>query len=124
MSDERKRILSMLAEGKITADEAEELLNALYSEKDKQQPIRKEAKFLRIKVWENGKDKVNVNVPLSLAKVAMKFIPEEAKDQMSAKQIDLDEIIREIQCGASAGKIVEVEDEEDGKMVRVEIYID
>lgn len=120
MSDERRRILDMLAEGKITAAEAEDLMNALYAEKDKQVPTRKEAQFLRIRVSEAGKNKVNVNVPLSLAKVAMKFIPDDAKNQMADKNIDLDAIIREIQCGVPAGKIVEVEDGED----RVEIFID
>lgn len=119
MSEERKRILSMLAEGKISAEEAEELLNALYGEKDKQ-VVRKEAKFLRVKVWEFGKEKVNVNVPLSLAKIAMKFIPEDARAHMADQKIDLDEIIREIQSGTSAGKIVEVEDGDE----RVEVYID
>lgn len=120
MSDERRRILEMLAEGKVTAAEAEDLLNALYAEKDKQQPVRKEAQFLRIRVYEAGKNKVNVNVPLSLAKVAMKFIPDEAKNQMADKNIDLDSIIREIQNGVPAGKLVEVEDDDE----RVEIFID
>lgn len=119
MSEERKRILQMLAEGKISADEADELLTTLGGEKDK--PIaRKEAKFLRIRIWEDGSDKVNVNIPLSLAKVAMKFIPNEAKKQLSEKDISLEDIIREIQYGAPAGKIVEVEDEES----RIEVFIE
>lgn len=120
MSEERKRILEMLAEGKITATEAEDLLNALYADKDKQAPIRKEAHFLRVRICEGGKSKVNVNVPLSLAKVAMRFIPEDAKMQMADKNIDLDDIIREIQNGVSAGKIVEIEDDD----TRVEVFVD
>ncbi len=31
MTEERKKILDMLADGKITSDEAEKLLNAVYS---------------------------------------------------------------------------------------------
>ncbi len=120
MSEERKRILQMLADGKISADEADELLATLGSEKESKSIARKEAKFLRIKVTEFGQEKVNVNIPLSLAKLAMKFIPNDAKMKMEEKEIDLDEIIREIQYGAPAGKIVEVEDGED----RVEVFIE
>lgn len=121
MSEERRKILNMLAEGKITADEAEELLNALYTDKDKgiQMP-RKEAKFLRVKVWEEGKEKVNVNLPLSLAKFALKFIPTEAKLSMEEKNIDLDAIIQEIMNGTANGKIVQVEEDDQ----RVEVVLE
>lgn len=120
MSEERKRILQMLAEGKISAEEAEELLTALDGDQSRQPVVQKEARFLRVKVWEDGKEKVNVNVPLSLAKLAMKFIPADAKAQMDKKDIDLSEIIREIQHGTPAGKLVEVEDEG----TRVEVFVD
>lgn len=120
MSEERKKILSMLAEGKITAEEAEELLNALYNEKDRSMSPKREARFLRIKVWEDGKEKVNVNLPISLAKIALKFIPTEAKHSMEEKNIDIDAILQEIMSGTTAGKIVEVDDEDS----RVEIIID
>lgn len=119
MSEERKKILSMLAEGKITADEAEELLNALYNEKDRTVSSKREARYLQIKVWQEGKEKVNVNLPISLAKIALKFIPTEAKETMEQKNIDIDAIIHDIMNGAPAGKIVEVNDEDD----RVEIVI-
>lgn len=119
MSEERKKILSMLAEGKITAEEAEELLNALYNEKDRTSPSKREARYLQIKVWEDSREKVNVNLPISLAKIALKFIPTEAKQTMEQQNIDIDAIIQEIMNGAPAGKIVEVND--DGN--RVEIVI-
>ncbi|AZR72225.1 hypothetical protein BBF96_01720 [Anoxybacter fermentans] len=119
MSEERKKILQMLAEGKITVEEANELLNAL-NEGQERQSVSREAHFLRIKVWEDGKEKVNVNIPLSLAKMFMKFIPTEAKLQMESHDIDLNAIIRDIQNGAPAGKLVEIVDDGD----RVEIYLD
>lgn len=119
MSEERKRILQMLGEGKITADEAEGLLTALQEEKVKPS-LRKEAKFLRVKVWEDGKDKVNVNIPLSLAKLAMKFIPSDAKATLDQQEIDLAAILKEIQDSPSAGKIVEVEDGDS----RVEVFLE
>lgn len=119
MNEERKRILQMLAEGKISVDEAEELLATVEDERDT--PVaHKDAKFLRIKVWDDGQEKVNVNLPLSLAKLAMKLIPGEAKMKLEEQEINLNEIIKEIQHGASAGKVVEVED--DGN--RVEIYVE
>ncbi len=120
MSEERKRILQMLADGKITAEEADELLVAMVDGKIKPQSSRNTPQFLRIKVWEEGKDKVNVNIPLSLAKIAMKFIPTEAKEKMSKNNIDLETILSEIQQGTPGGKIVEIDDDGD----KVEIYID
>ncbi len=120
MSEERMRILQMLAEGKITAEEAEALLSAMVDEKVVHQPKKSSAQFLRVKVWEDGKDKVNVNIPLSLAKLAMKLIPSEAKSRINEHNIDLDMIISEIKQGAPGGKIVDIEDGE----TRVEVYVD
>jgi len=78
--------------------------------------------MLKIRVYEGDleKPKVNVNIPLHLAKWAMKFIPESAKAKIGEKDIDIDEIAELIEEGVG-GKLVEVEDEKKGE--RVEIFI-
>jgi hypothetical protein len=84
MSTERRKILDMLAKGTITADEAEQLLQALESQQGRpesgpqSQGARREAKFLRIQVNPNPnhprhKEPVNIKVPILLIKAGLKL---------------------------------------------------
>jgi hypothetical protein len=75
MNAERKKILDMLAEGKITAEEADKLLDKLAGAAP---PEAREAKptdgtapkprFLRIVVDRPGQEQVNVRMPLAFAR--------------------------------------------------------
>lgn len=96
MNEQRKDILDMLAEGKITAEEAEQLIAAL--ERDQPpaassldaQPKGK-AKYLRVVVdaLENGEPgRVNVRVPLQLLRAGVRLaalIPPQALGQANAE---------------------------------------
>ena len=96
MNEQRKDILDMLAEGKITAEEAEQLIAAL--ERD-QPPAassldarpKGKAKYLRVVVdaLENGEPaRVNVRVPLQLLRAGVRLaalIPPQALDQANAE---------------------------------------
>jgi len=71
--EERRRILEMLSEGRISVEEAERLFEAL----DKSAPARgaeASPRYLRVVVEEAGErgDKVNIRVPLSLIRAGMK----------------------------------------------------
>jgi len=101
MSEERKKILEMLAAGKISVDEAERLLSALGGagpESGAQQAAAsgRGPRFLRVEV-KDGDDNVDVRVPLALIRAGMKFqslIPEHAKvkigEKLDEKGIQLD----------------------------------
>lgn len=116
MKEERKKILQMLAEGIINADEAEELLTTV-----EQGPMEPKStfnrRFFRIRVADGPSTKVNVNIPISLAKMAFRFVP--SKILQENPELDFDAIIQEIQAGAQ-GKLVEVQDGE----TTVEIFVD
>jgi hypothetical protein len=108
MSDETRKILDMLAEGKISVDEAEKLIAALNSGATGQSrphtaspaPGRSGFKYLRVLV-EPGPDskdgeKVNIRVPLNLIRAGLKwaaFIPRDARskvnDALQEKGIDM-----------------------------------
>ena len=110
MNEDRKRILGMLAEGKITAAEAEMLLDSLESSASKEPATEAPSssadwptgpsptgvpKFLYVKV--TGKDTVDVKVPLGLLRAGLKLtslIPPQAMDQinqsMSEQGISID----------------------------------
>ncbi len=96
MSEDRKRILTMLAEGKISADEADTLLDALEARRENPaEPAIKgdpgpllEAlpKYLFVKVDSNEGDNVDVKVPLALVRSGLKLtslIPPQAMDEIN-----------------------------------------
>lgn len=114
MGSEREKILKMLEEGKITADEAMRLLDTLETAAAPA-PSRK-SRFIRIKVTNDGEEKVTVNLPIGLAKMALRVA---SNFEPKVKDLDLDAIIEEVEAGAE-GRLVEVADGDD----KVEIYID
>ncbi len=104
MSDERKKILELLADKKISVEEAEKLLAALGGQASEAEPAcggKKNWKYLRVLV-EPGpgsemEDKVNIRVPMKLIRAGLKFaafIPHQAQGQVRAalkeKGIDMD----------------------------------
>jgi predicted DNA-binding protein (UPF0251 family) len=123
VSEDRARILQMVSEGKISAVQGAELLNAMHSNGEPDvppTPTGGKASWLRVRVTnlETGRAKVNVNLPFSLVRAGLKigghFSPE-------IKDIDWDELLAAIDEGA-AGKLVDVEDLEGGE--KVEIFVD
>jgi hypothetical protein len=80
------------------------------------EPERK-AKFLRVRVVEDGHPTVNVKVPIGVAKWGMKMA-QAFSPEMKDANLDWDSITAMIQEGEQ-GKIGEVEDEVDRKTVEV-----
>jgi hypothetical protein len=136
MSTERAKILQMVADGTITPEEGEKLLDALNATGSEDKKLHSEAggesgngdrgsgplKYLRVTV--DGNDKVNVRVPITLIRTGIKLstlLPLAASEQLREHGIDLSqfnnldgdeltEALRELH--------VEV-DTEDGDVVRV-----
>lgn len=82
MNEQRRQILLMLAEGKITADEAERLIDAL----ERQQPgsppgatprPKPRPKYLRVVAVDNsdsdGPSQVNIRIPLQLLRAGVRL---------------------------------------------------
>lgn len=120
MREEKMMILSMLEEGKITKEEAINLLETLEENTEKNNAKNSKAKWIRIRVFDSEENtKVNVNLPISLLdagmKIANKFSPDLKVSGLGEE--DLKEIIEEIRNGAE-GKIIDVE-EENGQKVEI-----
>lgn len=119
-SEERMKILKMIEDGKITAEEGARLLAAL-SEKGqpRKSPPAGAGRWLRIRVTDvkTGKPRVNVQLPLSLVDAGLKigahFAPEVAG-------LDMNTIMEALRNEVS-GKIIDVVDEEDGEHVEIMI---
>ena len=82
---------------------------------------KKKPRFLMIQVSEGGKKKVNVKIPLKLAKLASRFIPKSAQAHMKAEgvEVDLNELLAEIEEVGCCEDLVNVVDDEKGEVVRI-----
>ncbi|MGG5460400.1 SHOCT-like domain-containing protein [Clostridium sp. B9] len=133
--DEKKKILEMISEGKISAEEGMKLLDALGEQKEEIHIKKKVYKTLKVKVEvENDEVRVNLSIPLSIIKIASgftKFIPEEAmndieKNGVNLKEIDFKEILEKIENGELDDPTIcdiDINDKESGKVI-VKIYVD
>ncbi len=122
-AEERLKILNMIAEGKITAEEGSRLLSALQGSKRKTQSstdLQVEPRYLRVRVSNtySGKEMVNVTIPITLVNVAMRLGARFAPD---LDAVDFDEVLEAIR-GGMRGKIVDVHDEAEGE--HVEIFVE
>ncbi|MBN1955213.1 MAG: hypothetical protein JW900_09215 [Anaerolineae bacterium] len=124
-TEERLKILQMLEEGKISADEATTLLRAMEGGDRPptlpSPPAGAEGRYLRINVvdLDSGKGKVNVTIPLGLVNVGLRMAERFAPNDFD--DFDFQELGELITSGA-IGKLVEVVDAEDNE--RVEIYVE
>jgi hypothetical protein len=89
MNENRRKILEMVADGRITADEAERLLAAMENEPRRARNSAPE--FIRVVMTGEGRDgepaNVNVRVPMQLLRAGVKLvslIPPQARDQVNA----------------------------------------
>ncbi len=120
-SDDRMKILKMIDEGKISAEEGAKLLAALSeSRKPSKAPVKGSsggARWLRVRVTDmvTGKSKATINLPMGLVDAGMNIASQYAPD------VAFDELMEAIAAGAE-GKIIDVIDEEDGE--HVEIFIE
>jgi hypothetical protein len=121
--EERMKILKMVEEGKITAEDGAKLLAALGESRkppSSAMPPGGEARWFRVRVTDlaTGKNTVNISLPMGLLNIAIKmgarFVPGVNNDQM--------EVLAEAFKSGALGKIVDATDEEDGE--RVEIFVE
>ena len=125
-SEERMKILKMIEEGKISADDGSKLLSALSdTRRGLPMPPRppgmgSSARWLRIRVTDTrtGRSKASVQIPLALVDAGMKigahFAPE-------VEGVDMTNVMEALRMGVT-GKIIDVTDDEDGE--HVEIYVE
>jgi hypothetical protein len=124
-AEERMKILKMIDEGKLSAEEGARLLSALSSGQKSSPGVNGSlgasgARWLRVRVTDNvsGRSKATVQIPISLIDAGMKigahFAPEVAG-------VDMTDIMDALRSGVT-GKIIDVMDDEDGE--HVEIFVE
>ncbi len=120
-TEERMKILKMIEEGKVSAEEGAKLLAALASANRPSGGLSASgAKWLRVRVTEvnSGRSKATVQIPISLMEAGMKigahFAPE-------IDGVNMDQLMEALRTGMT-GKIIDVTDDEDGE--HVEIFVE
>ncbi|MBI1295128.1 hypothetical protein GC175_09230 [bacterium] len=122
-SEERIKVLKMIQDGKVTAEEGTRLLAAL--DKSRQRagrssrgaaPNTGDGRWIRLRVSNarSGKTQVNMQIPIGLVSMGLqiggRFVPEMNK-------LDVGQLQAALQAG-TRGKILEVESE-DGDLVEI-----
>ena len=128
MSDPLERVLELVAKGRLTAEEAAPILDALeargaqgtdrdpaaagadeaQAKGDGERPAN--ARYARVEVRENGRRVVDLRVPISLGRFALRRVP-----GLSSQQIaDVEEAV----TSGAHGPILDVQDA-DGDGVRI-----
>lgn len=92
MSEEKRKILEMLADKKISVDEAERLLAAVSESPAAPAVAAKGPKYLRVLVepapGNKEGDRVNIRVPLNLVRAGLKFasfIPPQVQEKVNTE---------------------------------------
>jgi hypothetical protein len=123
-AEERLKILNMVSEGKISAEEGAQLLKALQNAASKPQSSAASAggepRFLRVRVTsiDTGRVRANINIPMSLLNVGLRMGARFAPD---LEGVDFEEVMDAINSGMR-GKVIDVEDTEENE--RVEIFVE
>jgi hypothetical protein len=125
MSDALEQVLRLVAEGRLTADQAAPILDALAEADDDATsgpdpdrseaaddptgPPRRSATSIRIEISEGGRKVVNLRVPVSLGRMAMDRIP-----GLSGTNADM---VRQALAEGRSGTLLDIDD--DGSGVRI-----
>ena len=127
--EEKKKIINMVADGKISAEDAARLLEALNPK-----PIRsKIGRKLHILITQEGseKPKLNLSIPVKLAQIGMKFIPKNANfdAHLESSNFDFSSInwieIMDMVSSGEVGDLFNMEVEEDDKLpTTIRIYVE
>ncbi len=128
--DEQARILRMVAEGTITPAEAGDLLAALEHQRKSSPPPAPPAlataarsatkRHLSIEIIEGDKTKVNVRIPLALARAAGRFIPRQAQTYLEEREISIEAILEGLQVEDGENTLLEVHDGDSFVRIAVE----
>ena len=128
MPDPLDQVLRLVAEGRLTAEEAAPIIDALeatgQTDDDGDEPVAHlgatgspgarssgRPKVIRIEVSEDGRKVVNLRVPISLGRMGLDRIPGLSADSISSIRRALDEGL--------TGPILAVDEDSDGNGVRI-----
>lgn len=116
--EDRNQILRLIEAGNLTAAQAAQLLDALEPQQNHATKQRNRNRQVRVRVTDlaTPRQKVNVTVPASLIRVALRLATRLAP-QVSGSA--LEDLLRAMESGVT-GRLLDLQDLEEGE--RVEIF--
>lgn len=129
-SEERLKILKMVQEGKISADQGATLIEALEDNNQNQRqpnrpetptnPTGKSSRWFHVRITDSGtgRTRVNVRLPVSLINAGIKM---GARFSPEVQGLDMEQLLQFINSGET-GQMVDVVNEDDGE--HVEVFIE
>lgn len=132
MNEERLRILKMVEEGKLSAEEGARLIEAMDAPAGGATGSRPRAagsssvlgggRFVKIRVVDSlsGHEKINLNIPLGFAKLLSSLVPESQREQLEQHGINVSDLLHAVESGQT-GTIAEIHDNDRGEHVEVTI---
>jgi len=127
MADTLERVLQLVAEGRLTAEEAAPILDALNAADDAirtgtaaadigtaaaGEPTNGAAKAIRIEVSDKGRKVVNLRIPIPLGRFALDRIP-----GLAGNHADL---VRQALADGRTGTLLVLDDDGDGVRIALE----
>ena len=126
--DEKRKIIEMVSEGKISAEEAERLIVAMTPKKIYSKS--KKIVFI-IQQEETGKTKLKFSIPLKFAKLGINLIPKSStlKANINSSNFDISSIdwneILDMATSGEEGDLFYMEtEEENGSPLIIRIYVE
>ena len=117
--EERMRILRLIENGQITAEEGARLLGAMDESSRQERPAQSQWVRVRITDLRTSRQKVNVNIPVGLIGIGLKLGARFSIRHDS--NVDMEHVLESIRHGAR-GKLVDIEYLEEGE--RVELIVE
>ncbi len=116
-TNERNHILQLIEAGKLSAEQAGQLLDSM--ELEHSRPVeRNKNRLVRVRVTNlaSGRQKINVTIPASLINVGLRLATRLAPQ---IRDSALEDLLRAVERG-STGRLLDIQDLEEGE--RVEIF--
>jgi len=131
-NEEQTRILQMVANGLVSPAEAGDLLSALepltprpapapvFPPASTLGPRARTSRSLIIQVIDGENSKVNVRIPLGLARAAERFLPRQAQQYLREQGIELGEMLDSVQGNEEPTSLLEVDDDDTHVRIAIE----
>jgi len=135
VTEERVRILRLVAEGKVSPEDGENLLEAMgipvrdetrvmsspfFGPEPPPPPSSPTSRKLVIQVSEEGEQRVNLRIPLGLMRAARRLIPRQAQEHLDEYDIKLDELLEGLSHVDGDGILLEIQDDDHQVRIAVE----
>ena len=121
---ERRSVLELLVTNSIDIDEALELLAALDDTPTvSNTPVMRKARAVHITVERPDAKNINVTIPASLTKIALKLMPKDMREQLTSQGIDPDTVKQLLAGELPIGRLLDLSKNENGVSTHVTIDV-